>query len=206
MTTHNHLLLLVLAFASVCYSQSSPFLTPFTGDTITAGTTYNITWTVILGSFVNIQIKNQYSAISTYFNGSNCPNSLTDFGCSQIATNIENSGIYSWAVPANAPSSGFYTLDLSVSNGGLSGSTDYTTGEFFISQSGSGGTGTLAGATGVAFVTDASSSIVKSTTSVTRRVVHTAVATTTSLGASAISTSKSSELPFLISRDSNSNI
>ena len=136
----------LLLAALSCSSQSlnSPFIHPFTGDSITAGTTYNITWTVILGARVNIQIKNTYSPISTFFNGSNCPGDLTNFQCSQIATDVQNSGVYQWAVPSNAPSSGFYTFDLYVSNGGLSGTTHYTTGNFFISQpqSGSGASAT----------------------------------------------------------------
>lgn len=142
LSTRTLVALFVTALSSA-QSLNSPFIHPFTGDTVTAGTNYNITWSVIIGPLVSIQIKNTYTPIATFFNGSNCPGDLVNFRCSQIATDIQNLGVWQWSVPANAPSSGFYTLDLYVSNGGLSttGTTHYTTGNFFISQPSSGGTG-----------------------------------------------------------------
>ena len=168
--------LVVLLCTVLCSSQSlnSPFIQPLTGDTITSGTTYNITWTVITGSsLLNIEIKNTYNPISTYFNGSNCPGDLTDFQCSLIATNVQNLGVYQWLVPVGAPSSGFYTLDIYGSDGGLSGSTHYTTGEFFISQSRSGSS---ASATGDFF--DYGSVATSSTVSSTASHTHKASAAT----------------------------
>src|SRR5579859_1307214 len=91
---------IILLVTAICSAQSlnSPFIHPFTGDSITAGTTYNITWTVIIGPLVSIQIKNTYTPISTYFNGSNCPGDLVNFRCSQIATDSQNLGVWQWSV------------------------------------------------------------------------------------------------------------
>lgn len=93
-----------------------------------------------------------------------------------------------------------------MSNGGLSGSTHYTTGEFFISQPGSGGTNTGPDVTGVGYVTTDSSSSVSATSSVTRRVV-TPVATT-SVGTTGTATGKSLICRFfgLIFRHKNRNL
>jgi hypothetical protein len=132
---------LVIAFLLVTAQtiraqDDNPITTPQGGDTITAGTVYNITWTPTRGNIVSIEIWNEISLRSS-FNGTNCHYDGFDVDCSLLVDNITNSGSWLWYVPANAPVANNYFLDIFVSDAGFDGPYYFMTNNFSISDVGS---------------------------------------------------------------------
>lgn len=124
------LILLSNASQSSAQQASNPILNPKDGEIIAAGSTYNITWTPNQGVIVSIEIWNAFS-IASFFNGANCDTEFVST-CSQLFSNITNTGSIIWHVPANAPISDGYYLDIYVPNPGQGGPYYYMTGNFSI--------------------------------------------------------------------------
>lgn len=122
--------------------NQNPITRPVGGETITAGTEYNITWTPTQGNLISIEIWNEISLASS-FNGINCHYDDYNVDCSILIENITNSGSYLWHVPANAPVANNYFLDIFVPDAGIDGPFYFMTNNFSISNAGSP-TGTFA--------------------------------------------------------------
>lgn len=132
---------LVVALLFVCAQRiraqdDNPISRPQGGETITAGTEYNITWTPTRGNIVSIEIWNEISLASS-FNGINCHYDDYNVDCSLLIENITNSGSYLWHVPANAPVANNYFLDIFVPDAGFDGPFYFMTNNFSISNIGS---------------------------------------------------------------------
>ena len=128
--------------------DDNPIINPQGGDTITAGTVYNITWTPTRGNIVSIEIWNEISLRSS-FNGTNCHYDGFDVDCSLLIDNTTNSGSWLWHIPANAPVAGNYFLDIFVSDAGSDGPYYFMTNNFSISDVGSPPSGTATGSPSV---------------------------------------------------------
>ena len=134
--SHFTIAFLLLTAITIRAQDDNPISRPREGETITAGTVYNITWTPTRGDLINIEIWNSFS-LSSSFNGSNCHFDDFNVDCSGLIENITNSGSFLWNVPANAPVANNYFLDIYVPDAGVDGPFYFMTGNFSISNVGS---------------------------------------------------------------------
>lgn len=134
-------ILALLLPLSACQANN-PILTPQTGEVIQAGTTYNITWTPNTGDEIGIELWNGISLADTL--SSDCFEDEDSEFCTQVVSSMNNSGFYLWAVPADAPQSETYWLDIYVPNPGFDGPFFYLTGNFTIERSPKGASPTSA--------------------------------------------------------------
>jgi hypothetical protein len=125
----------VLLFSIACRSSaqldSNPISHPKEGEIITAGSTYNITWTPNQGVIISIELWNGFP-IASYFNGANCYIDQFVSTCSELFSNVSNTGSMQWHVPANAPTSDQYYFDIYVPDPAQGGPFYYVTGNFTI--------------------------------------------------------------------------
>jgi hypothetical protein len=125
------LILFSIAGQSTAQLEDNPISHPKQGEIIAAGSIYTITWTPNKGVIVSIELYNGFS-IASSFNGANCY--INEFvpTCSELFSNVTNTGSMVWHVPTNAPISDQYYLDIYVPNPGVGGPFYYMTGNFSI--------------------------------------------------------------------------
>jgi hypothetical protein len=102
------------------------------------GATYQILWTANQTTqwgdellVVSIELLSD-QAISTIFPGNPCESPQSQTTCIEIASNISNIGNWTWSIPANAPQSPNYYLDIYVPNPPEGGPYYWMTGNFSI--------------------------------------------------------------------------
>jgi hypothetical protein len=118
------ILVLVLALRHA-RAQTSPFVYPQPGEVIQPNTTYGIQWYSQDSLSVDIILWNPDSLYVSDF-GIPCANNA----CATLASNATDSGFFSWHVPADAPSSKSYQLELLFNEN--YGSSDYLSLPFTI--------------------------------------------------------------------------
>ena len=124
---------IVTLLLQLSYGQANnPIIRPQAGEILHAGTIYNITWTPNTGSDIGIELWNGFSVSATL--GANCDLDEDNPNCHQVIVSTSNSGFYEWAIPANAPTSNTYWLDIYVPDPDINGPYYFMTGNFTIQK------------------------------------------------------------------------
>ncbi|QKX54029.1 uncharacterized protein TRUGW13939_01111 [Talaromyces rugulosus] len=154
-------------FAALAAAASTPnaFIQPISGASFTAGKTSTLQWSPSTSGTVSLRL--QWGALTTATEGI------------AIASSIDNSGTFSWSVPADIPEEADYFIRIA---------SDADTSEVNYSAR-----FTISGVTGVASTTDASSVIASATTSFSSAAsTTTTLVTSTSPSTTFTSTTKTS--------------
>jgi len=123
----------LLLLTSLCSAQdANPITQPKKNHYLKPGETYDILWTPTtpdILELISIELMCDFN-ISTIFPGNPC---LTpDPTCIELASNISNTGNFTWKIPANAPQSKDYYLDIYVPDPPPGGPYYFMTGNFSI--------------------------------------------------------------------------
>jgi hypothetical protein len=127
------LLASLLNLLNLCAAQdANPITQPKKGRYLKPGLTYDILWNVTkpdILDIISIELMCDLN-ISTIFPGNPC---LTpDPTCIELVSNISNTGNWTWKIPANAPQSNSYYLDIFVPDPPPGGPYYFMTGNFSI--------------------------------------------------------------------------